>query len=123
MLLVNNEDYQRETERERQKRENEFPLMDIQCLFSFRPLTHSGTATRERCGRQEEKERLGEQQEWHRTRECIASSPAIPSANVHLTTRSTPQTHPPPSPLTVTMATLCFPAQPLGGGLPQPIIK
>lgn len=60
------------------------------------------------------KERLGEQQEWHRTTERIARSPAILPANVHFATSSTtPETHPPPSPLTVTMATLCFPAQSL----------
>lgn len=55
------------------------------------------------------KRRLAEQSQWHRTSERIAGSLASPPANVHLAAR-TPETHPSPSPLTVTMVMLCLPA-------------
>lgn len=44
----------------KKEQQSEFPLsclIEIQHLFSLQPPTHSRTTTRERCGRQEEKER------------------------------------------------------------------
>lgn len=99
-------------------------LIEIQCLFSLQPPTHSRTTTREPRRRQEGLQRFCEQQEWHRTTERIACSPAIRPANVHLATSSTTlQTHPPPSPLTVSMATLCFSVLSPRGRLSKRIIK
>ena len=98
---------------------NEFPLsslIKIQYLLSSQSPTHLEMTTRgERHVRARKRGRAeaGEQQEWQRTTE---RSPATLTAKVHFNTSSTtPQTHPPPSPLTVTIAALCFPAQPQGG--------
>lgn len=84
------------------ERENEFPfscLIEIQRLFSSQPPTHLRRTTRERCGRQEEKESgdLVSSTNGTGPQNAIARSPTSLPANVHLATSSTNATDTPSS--------------------------
>ncbi|MEQ2164535.1 hypothetical protein GOODEAATRI_007692 [Goodea atripinnis] len=85
-----------------------YGLINIQNLFPSQSPTYFKMTTRETCGSQKEKD----------SGDLVSSRNGTKPQNVFFTIQAannrfhciTPKTHPPPSPLTVTMEILCFPA-------------
>lgn len=84
LLLVNEEEWPHQKEKSEMGNGFLLRLIDIQCLFSLQPPTHSKTTTRERCGRQEEME--SSDMVNSRATEPITRSPTTRPANAHFAT-------------------------------------